>query len=63
MNDQKKKKVRLYLTVDQKFYDQLIEKAKCDYMKVATWTTRFLMKELSDYNKPDCLTSNPNEQM
>ena len=63
MNDKKKKKVRLYLTVDKKFYDQLIEKAKSDYMKVATWTTRFLMKELSEHNKPDCLTSNPNEQM
>lgn len=63
MNDKKKKKVRLYLTVDKKFYDQLIEKAKSDYMKVATWTTRFLMKELSEYNKPDCLTSNPNERM
>jgi hypothetical protein len=63
MNDKKKKKVRLYLTVDKKFYDQLIEKAKRDYMKVATWTTRYLMKELSEYNKPDSLTSNPNERM
>lgn len=59
----RKNKVRLYLTVDEKFYYQLVEKAKSDYMKVATWTTRFLMKELSDYNKPDCLTSNSNENM
>jgi hypothetical protein len=61
--DAKTKKVRLYLTVDQNFYNQLIKKAKSDYMKVATWTTCFLMKELADYNKPNCLTSNPNESM
>jgi hypothetical protein len=61
--DVQKKKVRLYLTVDKKFYDQLIERANNDYMKVATWTTRFLMKELVDYNKPDCLTSKSNESM
>ena len=59
----RKNKVRLYLTVDENFYYQLVEKAKCDYMKVATWTTRFLMKELSDYNKPDYLTLNSNETM
>lgn len=59
----KRKKARLYLTVDQKFYDLLIEKAKSDYMKVASWTTRYLMKELANYNKPDYLTSKPNESM
>jgi hypothetical protein len=59
----RKKKVRLYLTVDKQFYDQLIEKAKSDYMKVATWTTRFLMKELAEYNKSDCLTSKTNESL
>jgi hypothetical protein len=59
----RKKKVRLYLTVDKQLYDQLIEKAKSDYMKVATWTTRFLMKELAEYNKSDCLTSKTNESL
>jgi len=55
-----KKMVRLYLTVDREFHTQLTQKAKADFMKVATWTTQFLMKELSDYNKPDCLTLQPN---
>ena len=50
-----KKKVRLYLTVDRDLHTQLVNNAKSDFMKVATWTTQFLMKSLSN-NKPDCLT-------
>ena len=50
-----KKKVRLYLTVDRELHAQLVNNAKSDFMKVATWTTQFLMRSLSQ-NKPDCLT-------
>ncbi len=50
-----KKKVRLYLTVDRELHAQLVKNAKSDFMKVATWTTQFLMKSLSQ-NNSDCLT-------
>ena len=45
-----KKQVKMNLTLDRDFYDLLKEKATGDYMKVATWTKRFLMKNLLDKN-------------
>jgi hypothetical protein len=54
-------KIKLNLTLDKDFYDLLQDKAKSDYMKVATWTKRFLMKNLLDKNNDDdskCLTQN-----
>ena len=45
MNNKKKK--RLYLTLDCNLYNQLVERSKNDYLKVSTWTTRFLNSALS----------------
>ena len=45
-----KKQVKMNLTLDRDFYDLLKEKATSDYMKVATWTKQFLMKNLLDKN-------------
>ncbi len=45
-----KKQVKMNLTLDRDFYDLLKEKATGDYMKVATWTKQFLMKNLLDKN-------------
>lgn len=59
--DGKIKKVRLHLTIDKKVYQHLLEKSQSDYMRVATWTTQFLLKALSDKNKPDCLTYKKND--
>ncbi len=51
-----KKQVKMNLTLDRDFYDLLKEKATQDYMKVATWTKRFLIKNLLGKNNT---TSNP----
>jgi hypothetical protein len=51
------KKVRIYLTIEPNLHQKLKTMANKDYMKVATWTTRFLMQELCSTNKPNCLTS------
>ena len=58
-----KKMVRLYLTVDREFHTQLVQKAKSDFMKVATWTTQYLMRSLSNNNKSDFLTLQTDERM
>jgi hypothetical protein len=46
MNNKKKK--RLYLTLDRNLYNQLVERSKNDFLKVSTWTTRFLHSALSN---------------
>jgi hypothetical protein len=40
--------IKMNLTLTQEFYELLKENARNDYMKVATWTKRFLMKSLLD---------------
>ena len=44
-------KMNLYLEKD--FYDLLQEKAKNDYVKVATWTKQYLMKCLLEKNNSE----------
>ncbi len=48
----KKENVKINLTLTRDFYQLLKKNASDDYMKVATWTKRFLMKSLIDgHNK------------
>ena len=47
------KTIKMNLTLTQDFYQLLKENASADYMKVATWTKRFLMKSLIDRHKPE----------
>jgi len=42
----KAKNVKMNLTLSQEFYDLLQQNASEDYVKVATWTKQFLMKNL-----------------
>ncbi|HZK92690.1 MAG TPA: hypothetical protein VFC67_00680 [Prolixibacteraceae bacterium] len=46
MITQKKKVVKMNLSLDWEFYQLLKQKAAKDFMKVATWTKRFLMRRL-----------------
>lgn len=57
------KTIKMNLTLTQDFYQLLKENASADYMKVATWTKRFLMKSLIDRHKPEenYLTQNGTE--
>lgn len=41
-----KRTVRLYLTVSPDFYQLVAKKAEEDYVKLATWTTQYLMRNL-----------------
>ena len=50
--------VKMNLSLDKEFYELLQENAKQDYVKVATWTKQFLMKNLLEKNNSEskCLT-------
>ena len=51
--------VKMNLTLPEEFYQVLKEKAQNDYVKVATWTKQFLMKNLhGDKLEKKCVTSN-----
>lgn len=58
-----KQNVRLSISLKRGVYDMLVENAKNDYLKVATWTKRFIMQNL-DYKNNErekkCLTKNGN---
>lgn len=54
-----KKNVKMNLTLSPEFYDLLQQNAREDYVKVATWTKQFLMKNLiGDKPEKKCLTEN-----
>ncbi len=54
-----KKTVKMNLTLTQEFYDLLQQNAKNDYVRTATWTKQFLMKNLcGDKLEKKCLTEN-----
>lgn len=57
---EKKPKVKMNLSLEREFYELLRDHAESDYVKVATWTKQFLMKNLSEGHKTDskCLTKN-----
>ena len=53
--------VKMNLSLEKEFYELLQERAKQDYVKVATWTKQYLMKCLLEKNNSDdskCLTKN-----
>lgn len=51
--------VKMNLTLPVEFYQVLKENAQNDYVKVATWTKQFLMKNLrGDKLEKKCLTKN-----
>ena len=54
--------IKMNLSLEKDFYDLLQEKAKNDYVKVATWTKQYLMKCLLEKNNSEskCLTQNEN---
>jgi hypothetical protein len=56
----KKQTVKMNLCLEKDFYELLQEKARNDYVKVATWTKQYLMKCLLEKNnsKSKCLTQN-----
>jgi hypothetical protein len=55
----KLKNVKMNLTISPEFYHLLQQNAKNDYVKVATWTKQFLMKNLEgDKLEKKCLTEN-----
>jgi hypothetical protein len=55
----KTKNVKMNLTLSQEFYHLLQQNAQNDYVKVATWTKQFLMKNLKgDKLEKKCLTEN-----
>ena len=45
--------VKMNLSLEKDFYDLLQEKAKNDYVKVATWTKQYLMKCLLEKNNSE----------
>ena len=56
---QKLQKVKMNLTLEKEFFDLLQQQADEDFIKVATWTKRFLKKNLLTRNKPSqSLTEN-----
>jgi hypothetical protein len=57
---QKTQNVKMNLSLERDFYELLQEKAKNDYVKVATWTKQYLKKGLLEKNNDDskCLTKN-----
>jgi predicted DNA-binding ribbon-helix-helix protein len=57
---QKTQNVKMNLSLEKDFYELLQEKAKNDYVKVATWTKQYLMKGLLEKNNSEskCLTKN-----
>jgi hypothetical protein len=56
---EKSKNVKMNLTIPPEFYQVLQQNAKSDYVKVATWTKQFLMKNLEGDKKDEkCLTKN-----
>lgn len=55
----KSKNVKMNLTLSKEFYQVLQDNAKSDYVKVATWTKQFLMKNLNgDKAAKKCVTKN-----
>lgn len=55
----KNKNVKMNLTLSPELYHLLQQNAMNDYVKVATWTKQFLMKNLNgDKLEKKCLKSN-----
>jgi len=59
---EKKPQVKMNLSLEREFYQVLKDHAETDYVKVATWTKQFLMKNLSEGHKADSKCVTPNEK-
>ena len=46
----KQEVVKMNISLERDFYEFLQEKAKQDYVRVATWVRQYLMKNLLDKN-------------
>ena len=53
--------VKMNLSLERDFYELLQEKAKNDYVKVATWTKQYLMKCLLEKNNSESKSLTQNE--
>ena len=53
MKKEQEEKIRITLLLDYSFYELLREKAKNDYMKIATWIKQYLMKSILGKNNSD----------
>ena len=53
--------VKMNLSLERDFYELLQEKAKSDYVKVATWTKQYLMKCLLEKNDSESKSLTQNE--
>jgi len=50
MEEKNFSKTKISISVDDSFHEILKQKARQDYVKVATWIQQFLMKNLLDKN-------------
>ncbi len=48
---EKLERIKMNLCLEKEFYDLLLEQAQNDYMRVSTWTTQYLKKNLLGSNK------------
>jgi len=53
--------VKMNLSLEKDFYNLLQEKARNDYVKVATWTKQYLMKCLLEKNNSESKSLTQNE--
>jgi hypothetical protein len=59
LKEKNNQNVKMNLTLPEEFYQVLKENAQNDYVKVATWTKQFLMKNLQgDKLEKKCSTNN-----
>ena len=58
----KQPNVKMNLSLERDFYELLQERAKNDYVNVATWTNQYLKRNLLEKNNSEskCLTQNEN---
>jgi hypothetical protein len=57
----KQPNVKMNISLERDFYELLQEKAKNDYVKVATWTKQYLMKGLLEKNNSESKSLTQNE--
>ena len=57
----KQKVVKMNISLEREFFELLQEKAKQDYVRVATWVKQYLMKTLLEKNNSDNKSLTKNE--
>lgn len=51
MSKEKKKNIKMNLTLNAEFYETLQDLAQRDHLQVSTWTKQFLMRQVHDLLK------------